>query len=92
MIDLRTEKPLLFAALAKRLGVQCQTVRKWWKRGVLLDRSAPSKGKVRLEAIRLTNGFHTSEEAYQRFVDRMNEARGIQVPLSNLREECRNER
>lgn len=85
MIDLRTEKPVSLRAFAQEMKIGYDTVRKWWKRGVLLDRADRSKGKVKLEVIRLTSGHHTSREAYCRFIEAINAAQGVEQPLSARR-------
>jgi hypothetical protein len=71
-INLRAEKPILLRVFAKSCLNEerdYDTIRKWWKHG-LLNRATGKK--VRLEVIRLSNGMHTSMEAYDRFLMRLN--------------------
>ncbi len=73
-IDIRVEKPILLRTFAKRLSEPCDydTVRKWWKRGLLIDRSNPRSKRIKLEVVRLSNGLATTWEAYARFIERLN--------------------
>lgn len=77
MIDVRKETPILLSEFAKRMKRDYDTVRKWCNRGVIADPARPEKGRVKLEAIWLTDGRATTVEAYQRFIEKINSARGI---------------
>lgn len=71
MIDLRLEKPILLRVFGKHLPEQrdYDTVRKWWRRGLVADRETGRR--VRLETVRLTSGRATTMEAYDRFIARL---------------------
>lgn len=72
MIDLRLEKPILLRVFAKTCLDESRdydTIRKWYARGVLNRHTGK---RVKLEVVRLTNGLHTTREAYDRFLDRLN--------------------
>jgi len=73
-IDLRVEKPILLRVFGRHLQEprDYDTVRKWWKRGLLADRGCPGGKRVKLETVRLTGGRHTTMEAYGRFIARLN--------------------
>lgn len=72
MIDLRVEKPILLRVFGRHLPEprDYDTVRKWWRRGLMVDRE--TKRRVKLETVRLSAGMHTSMEAYHRFIERLN--------------------
>jgi hypothetical protein len=73
-IDLRVEKPILLRVFGKHLKEprDYDTVRKWWKHGLLADRGQPKGKRVRLETVRLTGGRHTTIQAYERFIASLN--------------------
>jgi len=75
MIDLRVEKPILLKLFGRHLPEprDYDTIRKWWKRGLLLDRRKPRGKRVKLETCRIVGGLATTLEAYARFLDRLNE-------------------
>lgn len=72
MIDLRVEKPILLRVFAKSCLDEARdydTIRKWWKRGLVADRLTGKR--VKLETVRLTNGRATTMEAYNRFMRKL---------------------
>lgn len=73
-INIRVEEPILLRLFAKRLSEPCDydTVRKWSRRGLLIDRSNPKSKRVKLEVVQLPRGMATSWEAYARFLERLN--------------------
>jgi hypothetical protein len=72
MIDLQVEKPILLRVFGRHLSEQrdYDTVRKWWRRGLVIDRLTGQR--IKLETVRLTAGRATTMEAYNRFLRRLN--------------------
>ena len=71
-IDIRLEKPILLRVFARTLSEprDYDTIRKWWKRGLIVDRETGRR--VCLETVRLSGGRCTTKEAYERFIARLN--------------------
>ena len=68
--QIMSEGPLTFTELGRKLGVNRNTVRDWHKIGRV---SRITDKCVFLEAIQSTTGMRTSEAAYLRFVEQLND-------------------
>jgi len=73
-IDIGTEVPVPLSAFCKRISepkrpVSYEAIRGWWRQG----RKSSAGRIVRLETIKMPYGRCTSNEAYQRFVERLND-------------------
>jgi hypothetical protein len=73
MIDLDKEAPILLADFGRLIKKHYNTVHRWWRRGLKVERDDGNSRVVKLETVRISNGRATSVEAYDRFLDKLNE-------------------
>lgn len=70
MLNSAQDAPILLADFSKRIGKTYNTVWRWWRKGVL---NRETRRVVRLETRRETTGRCTTQVAYNRFLDELNE-------------------
>jgi hypothetical protein len=73
-MHVKDEQPILLRELARILPSRpnYDTVLKWCRRGLVYDRGEKKKRRIKMEAVRLTNGLGSSMQAYSRFINRLN--------------------
>lgn len=70
MIDVAKEKPVLLRDFCKTIPASYNTVWRWWRYGVL---NRETNVIVKLETRRHPTGRCTTQAAYERFIEQLNE-------------------